>query len=317
MVVVVDYDETWPGAFEALRQPVSAALQGLALSIEHVGSTAVPGLAAKPVIDMNVVVAAPDLLQAIERLSALGYEHRGDLGIPLREAFRAPPGSRRHHLYLCPSHSPALANHLAFRDSLRRDIALAREYGQLKRRLAEKFSDDMEGYVEGKTAFVVGVLARAGFAKSAIADIEKRNRRIVRHHRDMAKPRDAGMARARDPTEALKKAAAALPDAAEGTSCNQTSYKAGKKAFLYVGPGAKGVGFKAMFKLDESLEQAKDLAKSEPDRFELGTGNWVTARFSSESPLPQKIWSRWLKEAHGAAAESGGAKTKRARRRKA
>lgn len=177
MVVLVDYDSKWPLAFEELRLPVSVALRDVAISIEHVGSTAVPGLAAKPVIDMDVVVAESDVMQAVECLSKLAYEHLGDLGIPLREAFRSPSGSRPHNLYVCPSHSPALANHLAFRDYLRGDIEVSREYGALKKRLVEKFSDDMDSYVEGKTTFIVGILARAGLTRNAIADIEKMNRR--------------------------------------------------------------------------------------------------------------------------------------------
>ena len=122
---------------------------------------------------------------------------------------------------------------------------------------------------------------------------------------------------AKDPTKALKKAAAALPNVVEGTSCNQTSYKVGNKAFLYVGPGTKGIGYKAMFKLEASLDEAKDLAKSEPERFELGVGNWVTTRFSAEDPLPKTIWSSWLKESHAEATKSGGAKKKSAHRKKA
>ena len=110
------------------------------------------------------------------------------------------------------------------------------------------------------------------------------------------------MPAAKDPTEALKEAAAALPDVVEGTSCNQSSYKVGKKAFLYVGPGPKGVGYKAMFKLDASMDTARDMSDANPDHFEIGVGNWVTARFSSEAPLPKKIWSGWLKESYAAAA---------------
>lgn len=125
------------------------------------------------------------------------------------------------------------------------------------------------------------------------------------------------MPKAKDPTKALKEAAAALPDVVEGTSCNQTSYKAGNKAFLYVGPGPKGIGYKAIFKLEVSLEEAEDLATRKPERFELGVGNWVTTRFSAEDPLPKKIWSRWLKESHAAAAKSAGAKKKSARPKKA
>ena len=117
------------------------------------------------------------------------------------------------------------------------------------------------------------------------------------------------MAAKKDPIKALKEAAAALPDAVEGTSCNQSSYKAGRKPFLYVGPGAKGIGFKAMFKLEASLDEARDLAEDAPERFEVGAGNWVTTRFSAEKPLPKRIWGRWLKESHAAAAD--GAKKKR------
>ena len=124
------------------------------------------------------------------------------------------------------------------------------------------------------------------------------------------------MPEAKDPTKALKKAAAALPNVVDGTSCNQTSYKAGRKAFLYVGPGPKGIGYKAMFKLEVSLEEAKDLAKSEPERFELGVGNWVTTRFSAEDPLPKKIWSRWLRESHAGATQCQGVKKKSAHRKK-
>ncbi|MEN8151628.1 MAG: hypothetical protein ABFS86_17565 [Planctomycetota bacterium] len=111
----------------------------------------------------------------------------------------------------------------------------------------------------------------------------------------------------KDPTNALKKAAAAVPDVVEGTSCNQASYKLGKKAFLYVGPGPKGVGYKAMFKLGASREAAAALAKSEPKRFEVGKGGWVTARFTAEEPLPKEIWSRWLEESRAEATQTGGA----------
>ena len=124
------------------------------------------------------------------------------------------------------------------------------------------------------------------------------------------------MPRTTDPTRALKEAAAALPDVVEGMSCNQASYKVGKKAFLYVGPGAKGIGYKAMFNLGESLEEAKLLAKSAPERFELGAGNWVTTRFSAEAPLPRKIWGRWLKESHSAATNQSGKKKSSLRKKR-
>ncbi len=105
----------------------------------------------------------------------------------------------------------------------------------------------------------------------------------------------------KDPTKALMAAAAAMPNVVHGTSCNQSSYKVGKKAFLYVGPGPKGVGYKAMFKLGASVETAKDMSRSEPGRIEVGVGNWVTARFSAEEPLPKNVWNSWLKESYAVA----------------
>lgn len=106
------------------------------------------------------------------------------------------------------------------------------------------------------------------------------------------------MARSADPTLPIREKAAAFPDVAKGTSCNQSSFKAGKKSFLFIGPGAMGIGFKAMFKLDRSMDQARQLAEREPDRFEVGNTGWVTTRFTAEKPLPKSIWTRWLQESY-------------------
>ena len=104
-----------------------------------------------------------------------------------------------------------------------------------------------------------------------------------------------------DPTEKLRAIAASMPNAVEGTSCNQTSFKVGKTAFLYVGPGPKGQGYKAMFKLGESMGEAQEMARKAPDGFQIGTGNWVTARFSEDHPMPQSLWTRWLAESYAVA----------------
>ena len=119
------------------------------------------------------------------------------------------------------------------------------------------------------------------------------------------------MARPQDPTEPIRKKAASFPTVAEGTSCNQTSFKTLKGSFLFVGPGAKGKGFKAMFKLSESLSQAKDLATKEPDRFEVGSNGWITTRFTLEKPLPKSIWEAWLKESYEMACNSGAKRKKK------
>ena len=130
-ITVVEYDPSWPEEFQRLRSRVWPAVQAVALAVEHVGSTAVPGLAAKPVIDVSVVVhSQSDLPSVIEGLAKLGYVHRGDLGIAGREAFDSPPvppASPAHNLYACAQDSLALANHLAVRDHLRMHPDAAKE----------------------------------------------------------------------------------------------------------------------------------------------------------------------------------------------
>lgn len=176
-ITVVEYDPTWPATFEALATPVAAALGSLALRIEHVGSTAVPGLCAKPIIDMSVVVArAAHVADAIARLASLGYVHRGDLGVEGREAFRAPPGLPPHHLYLCPDGSLGLRNHVAVRDALRTDPVLTRAYGRLKRELAARFPRDIDRYIEGKTTFLLDLLRAGDLDPDELARIEAANR---------------------------------------------------------------------------------------------------------------------------------------------
>ncbi|HEY7422327.1 MAG TPA: GrpB family protein, partial [Gaiellaceae bacterium] len=159
--VVVAYDEGWPALFEELAAPVRSAVADLGAEVEHVGSTAVPGLAAKPIVDLDVVVHSPDdVAAAIERLCGLGYTYQGDKGIPGREALLWPPGTTRHHLYVVVAGSEPLQAHLAFRDHLREHPEVAEEYGALKRRLADEYRDDRLGYTEAKSEFVLGVLQR-------------------------------------------------------------------------------------------------------------------------------------------------------------
>jgi GrpB-like predicted nucleotidyltransferase (UPF0157 family) len=158
-VVVVEYDPAWVTAFELLRDRIAPVLGDLAVGIEHVGSTAVPGLDAKPIVDIDVVIRrAEDLDEAAARLEMLGYTRLGDLGIVGREAFRALAELPRHHLYVCAAGSAPLQAHLTLRDALRADPELAASYAALKRELAERFRDDRDSYTEGKTAFITSVL---------------------------------------------------------------------------------------------------------------------------------------------------------------
>lgn len=140
----------WPAEFERLRTRIAGAVGDVAVAVEHVGSTAVPGLAAKPVIDIVVVVEPHDLQTAIERLVAIGYVHQGNLGVEGREAFGVPEGERRHHLYVSPTDSEELRAQLAFRDRLRANRELAAKYEGLKRELAVRFRDDRERYTDAR-----------------------------------------------------------------------------------------------------------------------------------------------------------------------
>ena len=161
-VIIEDYDPRWPQVFEMLRSRVSAVLNELAISIEHVGSTAVPGLAAKPIIDIDVLLrSSTDLRAVISKLAELGYQHKGDLGVSGREAFRANGSAVQHHLYVCLPGSREYSRHIAFRNYLRAHAADANAYALLKRELASKFGSDREGYNQAKSEFVQRILERA------------------------------------------------------------------------------------------------------------------------------------------------------------
>jgi GrpB-like predicted nucleotidyltransferase (UPF0157 family) len=176
IVTVIDYSPDWPEQFQSLCSTLKAALGDTALAIEHVGSTAVPGLRAKAVIDIDVVVnGAQDMNDAIDKLSVIGYRHCGDLGVDGREAFDSRHRSPRHNLYLCRRGSLGLRNHLAVRDALRSDHELAARYGELKTELANRFPDNIDLYVDGKTEFLVHILEQCDFPAAEIESIRRSN----------------------------------------------------------------------------------------------------------------------------------------------
>ena len=159
-VLLVPYDPQWPALFEAEAARIERALVGLPIRLEHVGSTAVPGLAARQVID---ILAGRPPKSSVEpyvaALKQLGYDHRGTAGIPGRQSFRR--GSpRSHHLHLVSWTSAFWRDQLVFRDALRADPVLAREYETLKYDLAVRL-DESGGYADAKGPFIRRVLRDA------------------------------------------------------------------------------------------------------------------------------------------------------------
>lgn len=164
-IVIVDYDPAWPVRAFAEMESIRAALGNRLASIEHIGSTSVPGLAAKPIIDL--MVGLPTLADAracIPLLVTLGYTYMPEYEaeMPERRYFRkGTDEARTCHLHMVEIGSPFWVRHLAFRDALRADPALSAEYAGLKRRLAAQYGADRIGYTDAKTGFIQEVEARA------------------------------------------------------------------------------------------------------------------------------------------------------------
>ena len=162
-ITVLPYDPAWATQFRQLRDDLTEVLAGVPVqAIEHVGSTSVPGLAAKPILDVDVVVERPHLQEAIDALVEAGYGHEGDKGVPDRHFMRAPaddPPAR--HVYVTVAGSLSLRNHLAVRDTLRNDDELRDAYAEVKLRLAQQV-DEIDAYIEGKNDVVQRILTVAG-----------------------------------------------------------------------------------------------------------------------------------------------------------
>lgn len=163
-IVVRDYDPTWPAWFDQIHAAVWPAISDVALRIDHVGSTSVPGLAAKPIIDMDIVVRTEDDVPVvIERLARAGYRWRGNMGVEGREAFFpvADQALPEHHLYLVVEDNKAHLDHWLLRDLLREDADARQRYADLKKRNVDLAKGDMDVYVAAKARLVAELLTRA------------------------------------------------------------------------------------------------------------------------------------------------------------
>ena len=153
-VIVLPYDKAWKSAFEAIKQQVELALGNLILGIEHIGSTAVEGMSAKPCIDLDVIIKDYTVFdEVVAKLHAIGYFHEGNLGIKDREAFgyENKPHLFRHHLYVCPQNSEELHRHIKFRDFLRSNPDAVAKYSQTKEQASKLFPNNIDKYIEYKS----------------------------------------------------------------------------------------------------------------------------------------------------------------------
>lgn len=157
-IVVADYDPGWPARYELERERIARALGASALRIEHVGSTAVPGLVAKPIVDVVVEVADPEDDAVTHALESAGYELR--VREPGHRMFRTP--ARDVHVHVWPESDPEIERHLRFRDRLRADSADRAAYARLKRELATREWEDMNEYAQAKGELIDEIIARAG-----------------------------------------------------------------------------------------------------------------------------------------------------------
>jgi GrpB-like predicted nucleotidyltransferase (UPF0157 family) len=162
-IVVVPYDPDWPHRYTAEAERLARVFGPLLVDIYHVGSTSVPGLAAKPIIDIMPVVADIGRVAACNgAMAELGYEAMGEFGIPGRRYFRKGGDAHRtHHVHVYGRGNPEIGKHLLFRDFLRAHPAQAQRYGELKIALAARHPHDIEAYMDGKDPLIKELMALA------------------------------------------------------------------------------------------------------------------------------------------------------------
>lgn len=186
LLLLEHYNPQWKTNFEQLQQILLQLLDGLPVTIEHVGSTSIPGMYAKPILDIDIILHQKEFLTTVStRLEQAGYRSKGEQGIAERFAFaqtdKFTPATgfnepwQEHHLYVCFSGSLALKNHLFFRNTLLQQPERASQYAQLKKQLATEPGMTRQRYNHRKTEFILSVLALNGFTKEELLEIKKAN----------------------------------------------------------------------------------------------------------------------------------------------
>ncbi|RIW15770.1 GrpB family protein [Algoriphagus lacus] len=180
------YQAEWLTEFEQLKKALLQVLEEYEIDVQHVGSTAIPNLFAKPILDIDVILENKSLIGEItSKLELIGYKSRGEQGIPGRFAFRQESKKtpnigkskiwQEHHLYVCYSDSLALKNHLLFRDALLKNQKLVQEYSQLKLKLTKEPGMTREDYTRKKTDFILSVLSSFGLDETELNEIKRAN----------------------------------------------------------------------------------------------------------------------------------------------
>ena len=164
-VIVVPYDEQWKTDFVEIKQHLLPEINDIVIAIEHIGSTSVEGLSAKPIIDIDIVIKDYSIFNTVvERLATLGYIHEGNLGIKDREAFdyKGNADLPKHHLYVCPEFSVELHRHIAFRDYLRNNPEAVIQYSKIKEDGAKLFPDSIDDYIAYKSPCIEEIYKKCG-----------------------------------------------------------------------------------------------------------------------------------------------------------
>jgi GrpB-like predicted nucleotidyltransferase (UPF0157 family) len=176
VTLVEKYNPAWPGWFEEIKAFLGGKIANGCIRIEHVGSTSIPGMIAKPIIDIVIVIKRERFEEMKSLLEERGYYHRGDLGIKDREAFgladeTVKKSLHAHHLYVCPEGNQSLKEQTAFREYLKTHKKDRERLGALKWELAEKYDNDKYPYMDGKDAMVKEI------TEKALKYLEKRKKR--------------------------------------------------------------------------------------------------------------------------------------------
>lgn len=163
-ILIQPYNCIWETEFLKIRCELEKALHGTIITIEHVGSTSVKGLFAKPIIDIDIVIENNMFDIVKHGLEEIGYSHEGNLGIEGREAFKYKnkPHLMKHHLYVCAKDAQELKRHIVFRNYLRAHDDARDKYSEIKLEMAKKFPHDIDGYINGKQPFILDVYKKCG-----------------------------------------------------------------------------------------------------------------------------------------------------------